>query len=53
MVGHEIWRETLKYVQNEKHSGTGKWRESLKNVKYKKYILCNLDFGEKIEKRGK
>ena len=44
----------LKIVQIEKHSvGPGIWQETVKNVKYKKYTLRNLDFGEKIEKRGK
>jgi hypothetical protein len=40
MVGHEIWRETLKNVQKEKHTvGPGIWRETVKNVKYEKYTL--------------
>jgi hypothetical protein len=51
---HKKWREILKIVQIEKHSvGPGIWQETVKNVKYKKYTLRNLDFGEKIEKRGK
>ena len=32
-----IWRETLKNVQNEKHTlGPGIWRETVKNVKNEK-----------------
>ena len=35
MVGHEIWQETLKNMQNETHTiGPGIWRETVKNVKY-------------------
>jgi hypothetical protein len=40
MVEHEIWQETLKNVQNEKHTvGPGIWREALKSMKYKKHTL--------------
>ena len=54
-------KHPLDYLKNEeitekieKHSvGPGIWQETVKNVKYKKYTLRNLDFGEKIEKRGK
>ena len=51
MVGHEIWRETLKNMQNETHTvGPGIWRETLKNLKYEKYTMQDLDFGEKPQK---
>ena len=34
MVGHEIWQETLKNMQNETHTiGPGIWRETMKNLK--------------------
>jgi hypothetical protein len=40
MVGHEIWREKLKYMQNEKDSeGPGIWRETVNILKYEKYTL--------------
>jgi hypothetical protein len=40
MVGHEIWLETLKNVENETDTvGPGIWRETLKNVKNEKCTL--------------
>ena len=41
MVGHEIWQERLKNVQNEKKKtlGPGIWRETVINMKYEKYTL--------------
>ena len=34
MVGHEIWQETLKNVQNETHTlGPGIWQETMKTEK--------------------
>ena len=54
MVGHEIWRETLKNVQNETHTvGPGIWRETLKNVKNDEHTLQDLEYVEKTDKRGK
>ena len=40
-------------MRNTHTIGTGIWRETLKNMKYEKFTLCDLDFGEKTEKRGK
>ena len=54
MVGHEIWQETLKHVQNENHTlGPGIWQEIVKNMKYEKQTICELDFCEKTENLGK
>ena len=33
--------------------GPGIWRETVKNVKYKRYKLQELDYGEKTENREK
>jgi hypothetical protein len=33
--------------------GPGIWRVTAKNVKNEKYILLNLDYGEKTENHGK
>ena len=49
MVGHEIWRETLKKVQNEKHT----IYDLEYGEKFKKYTLQDLDCVEKTEKKRK
>jgi hypothetical protein len=47
-------RNTEKWAKLETHTiGPGIWQETLKNVKYEKYTLSDLDYGEKTEKRGK
>jgi hypothetical protein len=47
-------RNTLKSAKWESHTvGHGIWREIVNNVKYEKYTLCDLYFGEKTEKHGK
>ena len=54
MVGHEIFRETLKNRQKETQTvGPGIQPETVKNLKYEKYTLQDLDFGENTKKRGK
>ena len=55
MVGSGIRRKIWKNLQNrETHTvGRGIWRETVKDVKYEKYTLQDLDFGEKTEKHGK
>jgi hypothetical protein len=41
-------RNTEKHAIQEKHIvGPGIWRETVKNVKYEKYTIWYLDFGEK------
>ena len=55
MVGHEIWRETLKNVQNEKKNTLwepeyGKKQRKTSNMRN---TLQDLDCGKKTEKRGK
>ena len=39
---------------NEKHNtvGTGKWQETVKNVKNVKYTMQVLPYGQKTNKRG-
>ena len=45
---------TQKPEKLEMHTvGPGIWRETVKDVKYEKYTLQDLDFGEKTEKHGK
>ena len=34
-------------------AGPGIWRETLKNVEYKKCTLQDMEYGEKTEKCGK
>ena len=55
MIGHEIWQETLKNVQNEKHTvqdlDCGEKAE--KRGKGDTNILQDLEYGEKNDKRGK
>ena len=47
-------KNTEKRAKCETHTvGPGIWRETVKNVKYEKYTLQDLDYGEKTEKRGK
>ena len=55
MAGYGIRRKIWKNLQNrETHTvGPGIWRETVKDVKYEKYTLQDLDFGEKTEKHGK
>ena len=54
MLGYEIYRETLKKLQNETHTvKPGIWQETVKNVKYEKYTMQDLNLGGNLEKRGK
>ena len=54
MAGHEIWRKTLKILQNEKHTLQDlEYGERVKNVKYVKYTLQDVYYYDKTEKRGK
>ena len=49
MVGHDIWRETLKNREKETQTvEPGKQQETVTNVKYDKYTLQNLDCGNKL-----
>jgi hypothetical protein len=43
----EMWKMRNSQV------GPGIWRETEKNMKNEKYILLNLDYGEKTENHGK
>ena len=43
-------RNTEKRAKWETHSvGSGIWLETVKNVKYKKYTLCDLDLARKLK----
>ena len=54
MVGHEIWQETLKNMQNETHTlGPGIWQETVKTVKNEKCTLQELEYGNKTDKEEK
>ena len=52
---HEKWRGKTKYRTNLKTHivGHGIWRTSVKNVKYKKYTLQDLEYGKKTDKQRK
>ena len=60
MVGHEIWREQLKNVQNEKHYKTEKHKHCLtwnmaihtQNMENEKCTLLELQYCEKSENHG-
>ena len=47
-------RNTEKSAKWDSHTvEPGIWREIENNMKYEKYTLCDLYFGEKTEKHGK
>ena len=54
MVGHEIWQEKLKNVQNEKHTLQNlEYGEKQRKRENQKYTLQDAVDGKKFEKHGK
>ena len=54
MVGHEIWRETMKIVQNEKHTMQDQeYGENTDKIWIMRHTHLDLKYGKKTDKWGK